>query len=203
MDEFLQAYLNAHPAHHEMAEHWPVQGALRVRLCLATSLPPAHVSSSILAIVLNTDRQVLYLWPATPTGSIAHLLIGGRPQPGETPEATAIREVGEETGWRITPHRMIGFRHFFHLEPQSAAESDRPYPDFIQPIFAAYAGAFDPRLRVVNDRIPAEFMDLAAAAQATDFAQRPLLYAAADDLGMTGTHAPVTSRQRRGPAEQL
>ena len=181
MDRLLQADLEAHPAHHETTEQWPIQGALSVRLCLATSLPPPHVSSSILAIVLNADRQVLYLWPSTPTGSIAHLLIGGRPQPGETPEETAIREVGEETGWRIMPHQMIGFRHFFHLEPPSAA-SDRPYPDFIQPIFAASAVAFDPRLLLTDDRTPAEFMNFSTAEQVTDSAQRVLLYATADAL---------------------
>lgn len=183
MDKLVQAYLDAHPPHHEMTEQWPVQGALSVRLCLARSLPPAHVSSSILSIVLNADRQVLYLWPSTPTGSIAHLLVGGRPQPGETPEETAIREVGEETGWHILPHQVIGFRHFFHLEPQSA-ESDRPYPDFIQPIFTASVVAFDANLLLTDDQMPAEFMKFSFVEQVMDPAQRVLLYAAADALSL-------------------
>ena len=182
MDNILQAYLDAHPSHHETTERWPVQGEMRVRLSLATTLPPAHVSSSILAIVLDPDRRVLFLWPSKPSGSIAHILIGGRPEPGETPEETAMREVGEETGWRIAPRRMIGFRHFFHLEPRSA-KGDRPYPDFIQPIFAAVAIAYDPSLLIPDDRIPAEFVDLAAAERMTDPAQRPLLCAAAKELG--------------------
>jgi 8-oxo-dGTP pyrophosphatase MutT (NUDIX family) len=150
---------------------------MRVRLSLAESLPPAHVSSSILSIVLNWRQQVLYLWPSHRSGSISHLLIGGRPEDGETPEQTAIREVGEETGWRVEPVRMIGFRHFFQLEPWSE-KSDRPYPDFIQPIYVARAVEFDKRIVIPGDRIPAEFIDFAAAESAIDIAQRPLLYAA-------------------------
>jgi len=96
--ESLQSFLAAHPHHHESIEKWPIQGALRVRLSLAAILPPAHVSSSIHAIVFNEKQQVLYLSPSTPTGSIAHFLIGGRPEAGETPEQTAAREVTEETG---------------------------------------------------------------------------------------------------------
>ena len=149
-DDAVQAYLDAFPAHHETTERWPVQGEMSVRLSLGASLPPASVSSSILAIVINIDRQFLYLWPSNPSGSISHFLIGGRPDPGETPEATAIREVGEETGWKVQPLEMIGFRHFFQQEPLSA-KTDRPYPDFIQPIYAARAIAFDPALLIATD----------------------------------------------------
>ncbi len=173
----LEAYLAAYPSHHECFERWPVQGNMRVRLSLAETLPPAGVSSSILSIVLNAKEQVLYLWPGQRSGSIAHLLVGGRPEASETPDQTVIREIGEETGWRVRPLRMIGFRHFFQMEPWSQ-KSDRPYPDFIQPIYAACALAFDERLVVPGDRIPAEFVDFAAVESAMDIAQRPLLYAA-------------------------
>lgn len=176
-DGGLRAYLDSNPAHHETTEHWPIQGKLKVSLSLASTLPPVHVSSSILAIVLDADRQVLFLHPSTPSGSIAHVLIGGRPNVGETHAETVIREVGEETGWRVEPIRMIGFRHFFHLEPWSP-KSDRPYPDFIQSIFAARAVAFDPDLLVLTDRIPAEFIDVATVERMTDMGQRPLLLAA-------------------------
>lgn len=156
----------------------PVQGELRVRLSLGSILPPADVSSSILAIVMNSCRQVLFLHPSTPSGSIAHVLIGGRSEPGETPEQTAIREVGEETGWQVEPIRMIGFRHFFHLEPRSE-KTDRPYPHFIQPIFASRALAYNANLAVPGDLIPAEFIDFVTADGLTEFPQRPLLRAAA------------------------
>ncbi len=177
----LEAYLDAYPSRHETFERWPVQGNMRIRLSLAERLPPAGVSSSILSIVLNSKEQVLYLWPDHRSGSIAHLLVGGRPEAGETPQQTAIREIGEETGWRVQPLRMIGFRHFLQLEPWSQ-KSDRPYPDFIQPIYAACALAFDECLLVPGDRIPAEFIDFAAVESVIDHAQRPLLYAAMAQL---------------------
>ena len=177
MDEALQAYLAAHPFHHETVEQWPVQGAMRVRLCRGATLPPAHVSSSILASVIDAQNRVLFVWPATPTGSIAHALIGGRAEAGETPEQNALREVGEETGWRIEPIRMIGFRHIFHLAPRVEG-TDRPYPDFIQPIYAAHARVFDPGLILSADLMPAEFLPFETAMARTELGQRPLLVAA-------------------------
>ena len=177
----LRAYFHAFPAYFESHERWPIQGNMRVRLSLASKLPPAEVSSSILAIVLNAKEEVLYLWPTQKTGTIAHVLIGGRPQRGETPEETAIREVGEETGWRVRPLRMIGFRHFFHLEP-CTEENDRPYPDFIQPVYVAQAREYEPDLAVSGDRIPVEFMAFEAAEEAIDPAQRRLLYEALNQV---------------------
>lgn len=181
MDD-VRHYLTAHPAHYEGIESWPIQGKLRVRLCLAKTRPPVSVSSSGLAIVFR-NRQVLFLYPSDQAGSIAHLLIGGRPQAGVSPEDTIIREVAEETGWRIKPARMIGFRHFFHLEPQSS-QSDRPYPDFIQPIYAASAEDFVPESIIAGDRIPAEFMAYEVAEKLIEPAQRPLLHAAKDALDL-------------------
>ncbi|HWB54476.1 MAG TPA: NUDIX hydrolase [Tepidisphaeraceae bacterium] len=178
MSDSLKTYLDSHPAHHETTETWPVQGQLRVRLCLGSTLPPAEVSSSILAIVVNSCQQVLFLHPSTPNGSIAHVLIGGRPEPGEKPEQTIVREVGEETGWQIEPGRMIGFRHFFHLEPRSD-RTDRPYPDFIQPIFAASAVAYNANLALPDDLIPAQFIDIEIAQGLIEAAQCRLLRAAA------------------------
>jgi 8-oxo-dGTP pyrophosphatase MutT (NUDIX family) len=176
-DKLLQAYLDLHPAHHETTERWPIKGEMRVRLSLATTLPPAQVSSSVLSIVLDAHQRVLYLWPTERSGSIHQALIGGRPNAGETPEQTVVREVGEETGWLVEPIRMIGFRHFVHIEPWSN-ESDRPYPDFIQPIFVSRAVRFEPERAIPEDRIPAEFIGFEQAERATDSAQRPLLRAA-------------------------
>lgn len=178
-DDLLSTYLMAYPSHHEFHENWPVQGNMRVRLSLAETLPPAHVSCSILAIVLDAHQKILFLWPSKRSGNISHLLIGGRPEPGETPRETAIREVGEETGWRINPLGMIGFRHFFQLEPRSE-ESDRPYPDFIQPIYAARAVVFEPDLLLPSHQIPAEFLDLSEAKRSIEAAQHPLIHSAVD-----------------------
>ncbi len=175
----VRRYLEEHPPHCEYFEHWEIQGKLRIHLSLAEELPPASASSSIMAIVLNSDRQVLYLIPTDLKGGIANLIPGGRPDPEETPEETIMREVAEETGWRVQPIKMIGFRHFFHLEPRSP-RTDRPYPDFIQPIYVAMEESFDPRAIISGDRIPAEFMDYAEVEKRIVESQRPLLRAARD-----------------------
>jgi hypothetical protein len=174
----VRAYLDSYPAHHETTERWPIQGDLRVRLCLGSVLPPANVCSSILTIAINSRGQVLFLYPSTPNGSIAHVVIGGRAEPGEGPKQTVIREVGEETGWLVEPIEMIGFRHFFHLGPRSE-KTDRPYPDFIQPIFVSRAGGYNANLAMPEDLVPAQFIDLATAEDLIEPVQRPLLRAAA------------------------
>ena len=179
MNTDVQNYLETHPAHCEYFEHWEIQGKLRIRLSLAEELPPASVSSSILAIVFNRQGQVLYLIPSDLKGGIANLIPGGRPEGNETPEETVIREVAEETGWRVKPIKMIGFRHFFHTEPRSP-KTDRPYPDFIQPIFVAMAESFDPQTIISGDRIPAAFIDYAKVQARIVEEQRPLLRAALD-----------------------
>ena len=179
METDVQRYLEAYPARHETFEHWEIQGKLRVRLSLADELSPPSVSSSILAIVFNRDRKVLFLRASDPSNSIAHLMAGGRPEGRETPEETAMREVAEETGWRIKPIRMIGFRHFFHLEPR-VPNTDRPYPDFIQPIYVALAESFDSSAIVAGDQLEAQFMDYVVAETRIEAAQRPLLHAALD-----------------------
>ncbi len=180
-DEALQSYIEVYPPHHEFRETWPVQGEMIVRIGLTNTPPPVHVSSSILAIVFDTKNRVLFLWPSDKSGNISHLLIGGRPNLGESPEETATREVGEETGWRILPVGIIGYRHFHQLEPKSK-KSDRPYPDFVQLIYAARTVSHDPDLLISSDQIPATFLELSNALESTNQKHRPLLIAAANAL---------------------
>ena len=179
--EDIQRYLEEHPAHCEYFENWEIQGKLRIRLSLAEELPPASVSSSIMAIVFNSDRQVLYLIPSDLKGGIANLIAGGRPDGGETPEETSIREVAEETGWRVRPIKMVGIRSFFHTEPRSPM-TDRPYPHFIQPIYVVMAESFDENAIIPGDRIPAEFLDYAVVEERVVVDQRPLLRSALEAL---------------------
>jgi len=65
--------------------------------------------------------------------------------------------VGEETGWRVVPSGIIGYRHFHQLEPDSIG-NDRPYPDFVQSVYAAQVGAYDENLLIQGDHLPAAFI---------------------------------------------
>jgi 8-oxo-dGTP pyrophosphatase MutT (NUDIX family) len=133
--------------------------------------------------VTRSDDKVLFINPAAPSGTIAHVLIGGRPEPGETPEETLRREVGEETGWRIQPKGVVGFRHFRHLGPAHPQTADRPYPDFIEPVFAATGEDFDSAL-LLPDEDPCEFVDAGWAVEVTEAAQGALLRAALRATGL-------------------
>ncbi|HET6426981.1 MAG TPA: NUDIX domain-containing protein [Phycisphaerae bacterium] len=115
-------------------------------------------------------------------GDIAHLIVGGRPEPGEGPEETLVREIAEESGWRVTPRGLVGLRHFHHLGPLTPSMSDRPYTDFLQPIYAAVAETHDPSL-LLPDEPPCRFVDAAWARQVTRPEHRPLLAAALELRG--------------------
>jgi 8-oxo-dGTP pyrophosphatase MutT (NUDIX family) len=131
----------------------------------------------VLAIVTLADETVLFLNPDEPTGTLAHVLVGGRAERDETPEETLRREVAEETGWRAEPVGVVGFRHFHHLAPPHAQLADRPYPDFLQPVYAATATRLD-WSALLPGEIPCEPVNPRWAIAVTAPAQRPLLRAA-------------------------
>jgi 8-oxo-dGTP pyrophosphatase MutT (NUDIX family) len=140
MDEAL-SFLAAHtPATVEVVA-WP-RSTFRLSSYLCDTLPPAWLITSVRAVVIS-GRCVLALH----NPDEFHILPGGRRERDEHLEQTALREVLEETGWRITVLRLLGVRHFYHLTPRP--EGDRyPYPDFFQVVYlAAPAGyASDGRL---------------------------------------------------------
>jgi ADP-ribose pyrophosphatase YjhB (NUDIX family) len=175
----MRAFLDAHPHHCEVRDDWPLEpvAPLLARLCLASALPPTSCRSSILGIVTQGDGAVLFIDPPNASGTIAHVLFGGRPQSSETPPETLRREVAEETGWNVVVGEIVGFRHFQHLGPPHPQMADRPYPDFVQPIYAAEAQNFDTAL-LLPDEHPSEFVDAEWALAVTRPAQRPLLEAA-------------------------
>ena len=179
MNKVVTEFLRAHPAHCEYDETWPLQPPvpLRARLCLTDELPPIEARSSILGIVVRVDGQVLFIHPQQPSGDIAHLLIGGRADPGETPEQALMREVAEESGWRVEPRALVGFRHFHHLGPLTPQMADRPYPDFLQPVYAAVADTYDARL-LLSGEAPCRFVESGWAEEVTKASHRPLLIAA-------------------------
>ncbi len=174
----LEAYVRSFPSHHEFEETWHVQGLMKVRIGLANEPPPSEVSSSVLAIVFDKQSRFLFLGTGERSGNISHFLVGGRSEPGETGEQAVMREVGEETGWVIRTHGIIGYRHFHQTEPFRPG-SDRPYPDFVQYIYAARAVRFEQKLIVSGDLLPSKFLDFEQAVEVTDPDHRPLLLAAA------------------------
>ncbi|MBV9470843.1 MAG: NUDIX domain-containing protein, partial [Abitibacteriaceae bacterium] len=102
------------------------------------------------AIVLR-DNEVLVVRSSVPI-----LSVGGRCHSGETLEQTLLREVAEETGWIVSPLGVIGFTHCRHLDDQRP-DWGRPAPDFIDPLFAVVAEAFDIQL-MDSTALPCEFV---------------------------------------------
>lgn len=185
MDRATREFLRTHPPHCEVRDDWPLDPGvpLLARLCLASSLPPPACLSSIVGIVTRPDAKVVFIDPPHASGAIAHVLIGGRPEPGETPEETLRREVVEETGWHVVPAAVVGFRHFRHLGPPRPDMADRPYPDFIEPVYAATARELSANALRAGE-LPTELVDAEWALEVTDPAQRPLLAAALEATGI-------------------
>ncbi|GGL20527.1 NUDIX hydrolase [Mangrovihabitans endophyticus] len=114
------------------------------------------------------DRRLLV---TRTRGSDAFYLPGGKPEPGETPEATAVREVFEETGVRLRQQdltwagevtapahgrgpgvrvRLIYYAAASDAEPAPAAEIAE-----LGWFTSADAGRCAPAIRIVIDRLVA------------------------------------------------
>jgi 8-oxo-dGTP diphosphatase len=80
-------------------------------------------------VLINDKGQVLLREPAGHFGDYVWTFAKGRPEPGETPEETALREVFEETGQgarivALIPEVFAGTTSstvFFLMEPQGKA----------------------------------------------------------------------------------
>ena len=152
LEKELQTFLLRHSSFGGWREEW--DGVpLEFRTCLGDDLPPRAFVGSVRALVLRGDH-VLLVHSAVPI-----LSVGGRGKPGETVEQTLLREVDEETGWRVSPLGVIGFIHCRHLDEQRP-DWGRPAPDFIDPLFVVEAQEFDAsRLDFPNP--PCEFVPVA------------------------------------------
>lgn len=110
-DKELREFLSHHPSFGGWSEAW--DGVpLEFRTCLGNDLPPRAFVGSVRALVLRNNEVLLV------HSSVPILSVGGRCQPGETVEQTLLREVREETGWRVLPLGVIGFIHCQHLDGQ-------------------------------------------------------------------------------------
>jgi uncharacterized membrane protein len=88
-----------------------------VHLGLSDALPPEAIRSSIMSILIDSYGAVYYIDPISANGDIAHVLIGGRPEPGETYQQAIIREAAEKTGAVIEPIAIIGIAIFINVSP--------------------------------------------------------------------------------------
>jgi 8-oxo-dGTP pyrophosphatase MutT (NUDIX family) len=98
-------------------------------------LPPRFVTS-VRCVIRIDDRVVVCQTPDGP-----HIWPGGRRMAGESYQATARREVYEETGRTIDENvlRPLGFLHYRFVE---ARPDDHPYPhpDFLQIVYSTRIG---------------------------------------------------------------
>lgn len=109
---------------------------LRVRAFTGPIEAPEALITSVRCIVTTDDgvvrcnnRDGSHLWP------------GGRREQGETFAETAIREVLEETGWRLDPESLhpLGWLHYEYLT-ERPNDWPFPHPDFVQIVFTGTAG---------------------------------------------------------------
>lgn len=133
--EFASLLGSCAPVAEREESWWNGQLPLRVRAFLGLCEAPDELVTSVRCIVVAdggvvrcTNRDGSHLWP------------GGRREPGETLEQTAIREVLEETGWRLDAQslRALGWLHFEYLT-ERPVDWLYPHPDFVQFIYTASA----------------------------------------------------------------
>jgi ADP-ribose pyrophosphatase YjhB (NUDIX family) len=98
---------------------------------LADAPPTGRPVTSVRTILLD-GRKVLVC--KTPDGP--HVWPGGRQEFGESPTATVVREVLEETGWEVEVGPFLGHVHLRHLQPEPQ-DYPFPYPAFSQLVYVS------------------------------------------------------------------
>ncbi len=139
MTELLR-FLASHTPCAELLVRWE-EIELRGRVFIGVPRPPTKYITSVRAAVLRRDEVLVVRDPGE-----THCTPGGRREPGESLLATLRREVLEETGWGLARIRRLGFIHYHHLTPRPP-DYRYPYPDFLQALYAAQAGAYHPEAK--------------------------------------------------------
>ncbi len=158
MEPDLAAFLARHKPQAQESAVWG-GGAfpLHITAYLGHEPPPLAYVTSVRSVVLR-DATALVLRDRDGL----HILPGGRRELGEMLEETLRREVLEETGWTLRALTMLGSLHFHHLSPMPPGHP-YPHPDFVQVVYMAQAGAYDPDARVADDHeLGSGFRPLAA-----------------------------------------
>jgi 8-oxo-dGTP pyrophosphatase MutT (NUDIX family) len=114
---------------------------LRITSYVTDAVPPVEHVRSVRCVAFQGDN-VLAL--RDPVG--AHVLPGGRREPGETLRQTLERELLEETGWTIGAPRLIGVVRLRWLQerPPHLPDGSPYYPDFLWLIHTAEVETYRP-----------------------------------------------------------
>lgn len=95
-------------------------------------MPDIHVSA---AIILDPDRRVLVV---RKQGTTRFMQPGGKPEPGETPAETLIRELHEELGLELAPADLEPLGVFV------SAAANEPDHRVVADAFVVTIGAAEP-----------------------------------------------------------
>lgn len=95
-------------------------------------MPDIHVSA---AVILDADRRVLVV---RKQGTTRFMQPGGKPEPGETPAETLIRELHEELGLELTPADLEPLGVFV------SAAANEPDHRVVADAFVVTIGAAEP-----------------------------------------------------------
>lgn len=95
-------------------------------------MPDIHVSA---AIILDADRRVLVV---RKQGTTRFMQPGGKPEPGETPAETLIRELHEELGLELAPADLEPLGVFV------SAAANEPDHRVVADAFVVAIGAAEP-----------------------------------------------------------
>lgn len=117
---------------------------LRVSGYLTTPELPLELVTSVRGIVHVRGDDGVERIVVCENADGRHPWPGGRRLAGESFADTVVREVHEETGWRVDADslRPLGWLHLAHLGPEPAANQG-PYPEFVQLVFTVTASTRD------------------------------------------------------------